>query len=64
MQKEAAMTIPRHHTREKKENSSLPSPAELLEQYAALIWKICSIILHTKSCGAVIIILCPIMECS
>ena len=42
MQKEAAMTIPRHHTREKKENSSLPSPAELLEQYAALIWKICS----------------------
>ena len=41
-QKEAAMTTSRHPTPETNQNPALPSPEELIEQYAALIWKICS----------------------
>lgn len=41
-QKEAAMTTSRHNPFEKNRTPVLPSPEELMEQYAALIWKICS----------------------
>ena len=36
------MTTSRHPTPETNQNPALPSPEELIEQYAALIWKICS----------------------
>ena len=36
------MTLSQHRPREKNENSALPSPEELIRQYTALVFKICS----------------------